>query len=386
MVTPSSPVARLLPPTALALALHARPGSNALRVRGICLKSTDDVPLRESSYHTPVMCAETVDWLVVDPTGVYVDGTLGGGGHSAALLKELVPHGGHLIGVDRDPDALASAGKRLQPYLDSGHLTLLRSNFGALRDVLFSMTSNPTQRPFKRKGRNVAFLDGLLLDLGVSSHQLDEAARGFSYMRDGPLDMRMDKGGTASAVPSSSSFTASTICNEWDERAIADVIWKYGGERESRRIARSIVKARPLQTTGELAAIVQAAGTKKEPKEIIRRQARVFQALRIEVNQEMAELESVLHAAALLVKPGGRIAIMSYHSLEDQRAKRLLRAGTFADTPPPQDAYGNVLAPWKPLTRQAIVASDEEVDANTRARSARLRIGQRTEHDPIISS
>ena len=342
----------------------------------------------ESSYHTPVMCAETVDWLIVDPAGVYVDGTLGGGGHSAALLKALVPHGGHLIGVDRDPDALASAGKRLQPHLESGHLTLLRSNFGALRDALFSMTSNSEHggRSFDREGRKLAFLDGLLLDLGVSSHQLDEAARGFSYMRDGPLDMRMDGGGSASAIAPSSSFTASTICNEWDERAIADVIWKYGGERESRRIARSIVKARPLQTTGELAAIVQAAGTKREPKEIIRRQARVFQALRIEVNQEMAELESVLHAAALLVKPGGRIAIMSYHSLEDQRAKRLLRAGTFADSPPPQDAYGNVLAPWKPLTRQAIVASDEEVEANTRARSARLRIGERTEHDPIVSS
>ena len=357
-------------------ALQLKPGP--LRVRlATCSATLDDDASAESSYHVPVMRAEAVDWLITDPAGTYVDGTLGGGGHSKALLDALVPHGGHLIGVDRDPDALAAAAERLAPQIASGHMTLVRSNFGALRDALREIGSSSG-------GAAAPFLDGILLDLGVSSHQLDEAARGFSYMQDGPLDMRMDKGGTTSDTSSiSSSFTASTIVNGWDATAIADVLWKYGDERESRRIGRAIVNARPLHSTAELAAVLKTAGTKREPKEVMRRQARVFQALRIEVNQEMAELESVLHAAAEMIRPGGRLAIMSYHSLEDRRAKRLLRAGSFGDVTPPKDTYGNLLAPWKPLTRQAVVASDAEVARNTRARSARLRVGERTEHPPV---
>lgn len=316
-----------------------------------------------TSYHVPVLCAQAVQWLITNPAGTYLDGTLGGGGHSAALLDALRPHDGRLISVDRDPDALRAAGERLAADVSSGHVRLLRSNFGALPELLRSMD-------------DVGPLDGLLLDLGVSSHQIDEASRGFSYARDGPLDMRMDQ-----SAGGPGELTAAAILNEWEGGAIADVLWRHGDERESRRIARAIVAARPLHTTAELAAVVRAAGRKKEPKDVTKRLSRVFQALRIEVNAEMAELEAVLTGAARLVRPGGRLAVMSYHSLEDRRAKRLLRSGSFTDDEPPKDVYGNVLAPWRPLTRQPIVASDEEVAANSRARSARLRVGERTEHD-----
>ena len=161
------------------------------------------------------------------------------------------------------------------------------------------------------------------------------------------------------------------------------MLWKYGEERESRRIARRIVEARPLHTTTELVAVVKAAGTKREPKEVTRRLSRVFQALRIEVNQEMAELEAVLTAATHLIRPGGRLAVMSYHSLEDRRVKRLLRSGSFDATEPAKDFYGNVLSPWSPLTRQPVTPSPEELAANSRARSVRLRVGERTKHPPI---
>ena len=319
-------------------------------------------PSGDNTYHVPVLCAEAVEWLITDPRGTYVDATLGGGGHTAALLEALAPHGGHIIGVDRDPNALAAAGERLAPHLGpGGAATLLRSNFGALADAL-----------------PVGQIDGLLLDLGVSSHQLDEPSRGFSFMRDGPLDMRMDGGSAASSSACGSTLTAETILNTWDASAIADVLWAYGEERESRRIARAIVGARPLRTTGELAAVLRTAGSKREPKEVTKRCARVFQALRIEVNQEMAELEAVLTAAAALVRPGGRLAVMSYHSLEDRRVKRLLRSGSFGDGEPPKDVYGNLLAPWTPLTRQPVLASADEVAVNSRSRSVRLRIGERS--------
>jgi 16S rRNA (cytosine1402-N4)-methyltransferase len=339
------------------LSMHFRPGR--LRHARMCATS---------AYHVPVLCSEAVEWLISDPAGTYVDGTLGGGGHSAALLAALAPHDGHLISLDRDPDALTAAGKRLEPYVASRHATLVRSNFGAMPDAL---------RAVRTGDGSDGLLHGILLDLGVSSYQLDEGTRGFSYTHDGPLDMRMDQSSSAGG-----ETTADTIVNTWEGSAIADVLWRYGEERESRRIARAILAARPLHTTADLVAVLRKAGSKREPKEVTKRLARVFQALRIEVNQEMAELENVLTAAARLVRPGGRIAVMSYHSLEDRRVKRLLRSGGFSDTSPPTDFYGNVLAPWRPLTRQPIVASDAEIAANSRARSVRLRVGERTEHPP----
>jgi len=372
------------------LTVLGRGGGSRIRCATLCAGASSDTPRADdfgTDYHVPVLCAEAVSWLITDPAGTYVDGTLGGGGHSAALLKALAPHGGRLIGLDRDPEALATARQRLGSHLDADEMTLMRSNFGALPSALRML-----------RGDAAPLLDGLLLDLGVSSHQLDEASRGFSFMRDGPLDMRMaqgaargssssggfgDGGGVASAA--SSAFTAATIVNEWEPTALAGVLWKYGEERESRRIARAIVAARPLHSTSELVTVLKTAGSKRGPKEVSRRLSRVFQALRIEVNQEMAELEAVLTAAAGLLRPGGRLAVMSYHSLEDRRVKRLLRTGSFSDDTPPKDAYGNVLAPWVPLTRQPVTPSAAELAANSRSRSVRLRVGERTEHGPSAS-
>ncbi len=364
------------------LALVSRGGAGRARASTLCSGSGGSIDFG-TEYHVPVLCAEAVSWLISDPTGTYIDCTLGGGGHSAALLQVLAPGGGHLISVDRDPEALATARVRLSDHLKAGHATLLRSNFGALPSVLRTV-----------RGAEAPLLDGMLLDLGVSSHQLDEPSRGFSFMRDGPLDMRMaqaaavqpnsdsSSSSSSSSIVSSSTLTAATIVNEWEPSALADVLWKYGEERESRRIARAIVAARPLHSTAALVEVLRTAGSKREPKEVTRRLSRVFQALRIEVNQEMAELEAVLTAAARLVRPGGRLAVMSYHSLEDRRVKRLLRSGGFGDEAPPKDAYGNVLAPWVPLTRQAVTPSAAELERNSRARSVRLRVGERTEHKP----
>ena len=190
-------------------------------------------------------------------------------------------------------------------------------------------------------------------------------------MQDGPLDMRMDQ------APSS-GLTAEAILNEWASDAIADVLYKYGEERESRRIARAIVAARPLKTTGELAEVLRTAGSKREPKEVMRRKSRVFQALRIEVNSELAELEAVLAAATRLLRPGGRLAVMSYHSLEDRRVKRVLRSGALDGEVESDPVYGGAVAPWRALTRGALGASDDEVARNPRARSVRMRAAVRT--------
>lgn len=390
MVRETAPRYRAIMLTASVLALVSRGGVYRARAATLCSSSQSSSIDFGTEYHVPVLCAEAVSWLITNPAGTYVDGTLGGGGHSAALLQVLAPNGGHLIGVDRDPEALATAGARLAHHLEAGHATLVRSNFGALAGALRTV-----------RGPDAPLLDGMLLDLGVSSHQLNEPSRGFSFMRDGPLDMRMAQTATASGSDSSGyggvqleardaerarraePLTAATIVNQWDEKALADVLWKYGEERESRRIARSVVAARPLHSTAELVEVLKTAGTKNyEPKEVRNRLSRVFQALRIEVNQEMAELEAVLLAAARLVRPGGRLAVMSYHSLEDRRVKRLLRSGSFGDGTPPKDAYGNELAPWKPLTRQAVTPSEAELEVNSRARSVRLRVGERTEHEP----
>ena len=225
--------------------------------------------LTESSYHVPVLRDELVESLITDPAGTYCDGTLGGGGHSEALLQVLAPQGGRLIAVDRDTDALRAAGERLSEHTASGAATLIQSNFGSLSDALSSL-------PCAVAGGG--WLDGLLLDIGVSSHQLDDAGRGFSFMRDGPLDMRMDQG----SGPSEGHAGAAVLVNEWEPAALADVLWKYGELRESRRLTRAIVAARPLGTTVELAAVV-AKAMPGPPKEVTKRTARVFQALRIEV-------------------------------------------------------------------------------------------------------
>ena len=323
------------------------------------------------AYHAPVLCDATIKYLVTDPAGTYADGTLGGGGHSEALLEVLAPRGGRLISLDRDPDALREASARLERFAAGGHAAFVHANFATLADrlpaALRALGAGSAAAP------SAPPLDGLLLDLGVSSHQLDTAERGFSFMRDGPLDMRMDQTSGGGAL------TAATILNEWPANEIANVIWRYGEERASRRIAQAIVAARPLGSTADLAAALKAAAPPGPPKLASKMAARVFQALRIAVNGELDELDAVLSAAAALVRPGGRLAVLSYHSLEDRRVKRLLRSGTLDGDAPPTDLYGKSLAVWAPVTRQPITASDDEVNANPRARSARLRVGERTE-------
>ena len=288
------------------------------------------------------------------------------------MLEVLAPGGGQLIGVDRDPDALREAGARLKSYTESGHAKLVHSSFGSMPDALRSAGLKPAVA-------GGGMLDGLLLDLGVSSHQIDCGERGFSFMRDGPLDMRMDQG---SGGRVDASLTAAELVNTWEPRDISRVLWEYGEEKDSRRITRALVAARPLHTTSELAAVLEAAAPPGPPKAATKSAARVFQALRIAVNGEMEQLDTLLDAAASLIRPGGRLAVLSYHSLEDRRVKRLLRSGRLGGDSPPRDAYGNSLSPWTPLTRQPVVASDEEVARNPRARSAKLRVGERTVHAP----
>jgi 16S rRNA (cytosine1402-N4)-methyltransferase len=217
-------------------------------------------------------------------------------------------------------------------------------------------------------GEGLVPVDGILFDLGVSSHQIDAPERGFSFQEEGPLDMRMDP---------QRGLTAGRVVNEWGEHDLRDVLRQYGEERRAGAIAHAIVKARPLDTTRDLAEVVEAA---VPPPDAVKSLARVFQGLRILVNSELDELERALEQATECVRPGGRIAVISYHSLEDRRVKRYLRYGNF-EGEPRRDLYGNLVAPWEETPRGPIEAQDEEVKANPRARSARLRVAERREED-----
>ena len=315
--------------------VDARTGSDALRYA--------------TPYHAPVLATETLDLLVTDPDGLYVDGTLGGGGHSAALLDVLGPDA-LVIGVDQDPEALATARERLADAEAAGRFVALKGNFGDLDSLLARSGYGPAH------GRPAA---GVLLDLGVSSHQLDEGARGFAYGQDGPLDMRMgDRGETAAAL------IARLRADD-----LADVIYQYGEERRSRAIARAIKAAAPTTTAALADAVRQSVPTRDELKTL----ARVFQALRIAVNGEMEVLERALPAALDVLAEGGRLAVIAYHSLEDRRAKQFLRTGRFT-AQVEKDSFGNPLTPWRAVTRRPVVATDAETAANPRARSARLRV------------
>lgn len=302
-----------------------------------------------SDYHVPVLCTAVVDGLVTDRAGLYVDATLGGGGHTAALLETLAPEG-RVIGVDRDADALAEATQRLAADAETGRFSTLRGSFADLGALL--------------DGAGIDRIDGLLLDLGVSSHQFDVPERGFSHRFDAPLDMRMDQRQPTSAAD---------LVDAWDEPDLARVLYEMGEEPRARRIAAAIVAARPVATTARLADVVRSAVPVKDEAKSV---ARVFQGLRIAVNAELAALDAVLDTAAERIRPGGRLAVLSYHSLEDRRVKRFVRAGN-ASGKAERDFYGNVLAPFRPITRQSITADDAEVAANPRARSARLRIAER---------
>ena len=381
-----------------------------------------------------MLLRETIELLVTDPGGLYLDGTLGGGGHSAALLDALGPHG-RVIGVDRDPEALAAARARLADAEAAGRFSPSRAPlptstatsrcwppsaipFSRLPSLLGSRPPRRAARERRRRSRpkttcppaptpppttphllvsrhvsdrppadpgaeegavSVAgpdaaapaggasvprgVLHGVLLDLGISSHQIDEAARGFAFAADGPLDMRIDP---------TTGESAADLLARLDRQAIADLLRAYGEEPRAWNIAGLVEAARP-QTTGALATLVRAAVPVRDEKKSL---ARTFQALRIAVNDEIGQLEQALQTSLDALRPGGRLAVIAYHSLEDRRAKRFLRFGNLAGDDR-RDFYGNTLSPLVPLTRKPVAASDDETAANPRARSARLRVAEK---------
>lgn len=304
---------------------------------------------KQSERHVPVLLQDAIELLNVRAGSVIADCTLGLAGHAAEIILLLGPHG-RLIGFDRDPEALELANARLDTVAaelgdQAPNITLIGEAFSSI-----SRHVEP------------ASLDGILADFGVSSLQLDEARRGFSFMADGPLDMRQD---------TRSGPTAEQVVNEASERELADLIYEYGDERRSRRIARAIVRGRPVTTTGQLSRIVaSAAPAMKQDK--IHPATRTFQALRIYVNRELEEIKALLEAAPKLLKPSGRLVVISFHSLEDRIAKDSLRDG----------AHQGI---WEVLTKKPVTASDEETDRNPRSRSAKLRAAQRTENRVAVS-
>lgn len=303
--------------------------------------------------HTPVLLDEVLDGLAVKADGRYCDATFGRGGHSAAILDRLGPTG-RLCAIDRDPEAIAAGRER---FAADHRLTLVRGSFGQLEERV-------------RAANLEGGLQGVLLDLGVSSPQLDEARRGFSFMQDGPLDMRMDN---------ESGISAAQWLARATEREIADVLFKLGEEKFSRRIARAIVTTRgsqPITTTRQLAELVAGAVPTREPGK--HPATRTFQAIRIHVNRELEEIEAALPQAVNLLAPGGRLCVISFHSLEDRMVKRFMRREAqgdpiYAELPdvPPH------ARPRLKLVGGAVMASEAEVAANPRARSAVLRVAER---------
>lgn len=306
-----------------------------------------------SAFHTPVLCNAVIETLVTNRAGLYVDATVGGGGHSAALLDALAPEG-RVVGIDQDAEALVVAGARLARDVERGRFRSLPGNFGDLERLLASL--------------GIAAIDGLLLDLGVSSHQLDAPERGFSHRAAADLDMRMNTQG---------GVTAAEVVNRWSEADLRQVLRAFGEEPRAGRIARAIVAARPVSTTMRLADVVRSAVPVRDEAKAV---ARVFQGIRIAVNAELERLEQALVAGTTLLRPGGRMVVISYHSLEDRRVKRFLRYGNFRGEPV-RDFYGNLLTPWRPLTPKPIMSDAAEVAANRRARSARLRAAERLDEE-----
>lgn len=336
-----------------------------------------------TDYHAPVMCSECIEALLgcqrKTESLVFVDGTLGGGGHSLALLERLGPND-VVFGCDVDQDALDTASQRLEPYLapseDKPLFVPLKSNFCDLAAVIPSIHHPVTKQPIAENGA----VDGILLDLGVSSFQIDTADRGFAFMKDGPLDMRM--GG----AQQTGLLTAADVCNEFPEADLRRILKRYGDEPRAKAIAHSIVQHRPLSTTGQLVSAVAAVTPDYAKKKRMGRTAslaRVFQSLRIVVNQEDVVLEKALtKMCPTLIRPGGRLVILSYHSMEDRATKRIMKHGSL--TPPvidEKDMYGNYIGtprPWKTVGKGQ-KATEQEVERNSRSRSAMLRVAERQE-------
>ena len=303
-------------------------------------------------HHVSVLLDECLDGLNIRPDGIYVDGTLGGAGHSSQIAKRLIS--GRLIGIDRDPVALAAAGKRLEVYKD--RVTLVHSNFCEMKQVLQDL--------------GIPGVDGILLDLGVSSPQLDDGERGFSYMADAPLDMRMN---------GEDSLSADTVVNTWSQEELKRILYTYGEERYAPQIAAAICRRRqeqPIRTTLELVDIIRSAMPPAALREKQHPAKRSFQAIRIAVNDELGAVEKIMEDAVGLLNPGGRLAIITFHSLEDRIVKTGMAEAAKGCTCPPN--FPVCVCGKKPLvkliSRKPIVASDEELERNPRARSAKLRV------------
>jgi 16S rRNA (cytosine1402-N4)-methyltransferase len=295
-------------------------------------------------YHRSVLLRESIEGLAIRPGGVYVDATFGGGGHAKAILEKMEE--GKLVCFDQDEEAVLNR-------IDDPRFIMVNSNFRFMRNFL--------------KLHRVVPVDGILADLGISSHQIDRPERGFSTRFDGVLDMRMDQRKKGSAKE---------VVNHYSEEELTAVFSKYGEIRNSRKLASRIAeqrKIKKIETTADLKAVANTCAERGKENKYL---AQVFQALRIEVNQELEALEEFLKQAADVLKPGGRLVVIAYHSLEDKLVKNFFRSGKF-EGEADKDFYGNLLSPFKVITRKAIVAGAEEVEENSRSRSARLRIAEK---------
>lgn len=303
-------------------------------------------------HHVSVLLDECIEGLNIKPDGIYVDGTLGGAGHSYHIAEKLTT--GRLIGIDRDPVALKAAGERLSPFAD--RVTLVHSNFCRMGQVLQEL--------------GISGVDGILLDLGVSSPQLDDGSRGFSYMTDAPLDMRMDNG---------DALSADTVVNTWSYEELKRILYDYGEERYAPAIAAAIVRKReisPIRTTLELVDVIRSAMPPAALREKQHPAKRTFQAIRIAVNDELNSVSKAMDAAIPCLNPGGRLAVITFHSLEDRIVKNAMAAAAKGCICPPE--FPVCVCGRKPqvavLTRKPIVSGEEELERNPRARSAKLRI------------
>jgi 16S rRNA (cytosine1402-N4)-methyltransferase len=311
-------------------------------------------PQSPASQHIPVLLAEILEGLQVRPGMRVIDCTLGGGSHTAAILECSAPDG-QVLGLDADPAAVERVANRLSAEIANGRLQIVQVNFGELKQAAFA--------------HNFAPVDAILFDLGVSSFQLETPERGFSFLYDGPLDMRFDL---------TQLFSASDIVNRWPERELADIIYRYGEEKRSRRIARALVHNRPIVTTGQLARLIeQAIGGRGGDR--IHPATRTFQALRIAVNEELAQLERVLPQALEVLKRGGRMAVISFHSLEDRIVKQWMQREASAYIHDPTHPQGGCSKPstLRVITHKPIMPSLAEIERNPRSRSAKLRIAER---------
>ena len=305
------------------------------------------------TYHIPVLLNESIDGLNIQPGGIYVDVTMGGGGHSHEILKRLDANA-HLYSFDQDADAEANLKQNHgDDLLKDERFTFVRSNFRYLKNWM--------------RYHGVEQIDGLLADLGVSSHHFDDESRGFSFRFESPLDMRMNK---------RSSKTAADIVNNYTEEALADIFYLYGELKNSRKIASLLVKARQekkIETTGDFITVVEPLFKREREKKDL---AKLFQALRIEVNGEMSALKELLTSVVDILKPGGRLSVITYHSLEDRIVKNIMKAGNI-EGKIEQDFFGRINTPFKLINNKVIVPTDEEQEQNPRSRSAKLRIAEK---------